>query len=282
MDQTLSGMGLGLQSVRALRVDASERKGKSARPLSLSAVVPADVRLSLVPVAGAPAWGRAFHELGHALHAAHVRDQPFELGKLGNPVPAKATALLFEGLLRDTTWLEKVAGVPAARAAELAELSHSRRLLELRRAAGKVQLGLACGAAAPAELRAAWPGTLGRALGLGTSELDLTHAELDREDFLESADALRAAVLAAQLQQQLRTRFGEDWWARPEAGAWLKVIWAHGNGLGPGELARAAGETGLDPAALLTGLGSALKVPVEFPAAAPPDEPAAPPWASGT
>jgi len=281
LDQTLAGLGLRLASVRALQVDASERKGKNARPLSLPAVVPTDVRLSLVPAAGAPAWARAFHEVGHALHAAHVRNQPFELGKLGNPVPAEATALLFEGLLQDATWLEKVAGVPAARAAEFAELARSRKLLELRRSAGKVQLGLASGAATPVEVRTAWPRTLGRALGLGASAQDLAHAALDLEDFLESADHLRASVLAAQYAQELRAHFGVEWWSHAEAGTWLRTGWAHGNALSAGELARAAGAPGLDPAPLLTELGAALKVPVDFPAEAPPDLPAAPPWTTG-
>jgi hypothetical protein len=268
--------------VKGLSLDVGERKGKNPRPLALSAVVPTDVRLSVVPGNGAFAWGRAFHELGHALHSAHVRGQPFELAKLGPGVPGEASALLVELLVEDAVWLDKIAGVPSAKAAEQAELAASRRLLELRRAAGKVLLGLRCGAEPGEEPRDAWGLTVGRALGVKPTAEDLARAELDLEDFLESADALRAAVLAAQLQSQLKSRHGSEWWSQPGAGALLRQSWAQGNALPVGAMAQAWGEPRLDPAALLSTLGATLKIPVEVMADALPEDAHPPAWAAET
>ncbi|MEN9798099.1 MAG: hypothetical protein RL653_1795 [Pseudomonadota bacterium] len=281
-EQTFAPLGMAPSRVKGLALDVGERKGKNPRPLALSAVVPTDVRLSVVPGNGASAWGRALHELGHALHAVHVRGQPFELAKLGPGVTGEASALLLEMLLEDPAWLENIAGVPALKAAEHAELAASRRLLELRRAAGKVLLGLRCGADPAEEPAAAWGATVGRALGVKPTPEDLARAELDLEDFLESADALRAAVLAAQLQSQLKARHGAEWWTQPGAGDLLRQTWAHGNALHAGALVQSWGEPRLDPAALVTTLGARLQVPVEVVADALPEDAHPPAWAAET
>lgn len=281
-EQTFAPLGMAPSQVKGLSLDVGERKGKNPRPLALPAVVPTDVRLSVVPGNGAASWGRAFHELGHALHAAHVRGQPFELAKLGPGVTGEASALLLEMLVEDPAWLEKVAGVPAERAAEYGELAASRRLLELRRAAGKVLLGLRCGADPAEEAQDAWGATVGRALGVKPTEDDVARAELDLEDFLESADTLRAAVLAGQLQSQLRARHGAEWWTQPAAADLLKRYWAHGNALHAGVVSQAWGEPRLDPAALLSMIGATLKVPVDVVAEALPEDAHPPAWAAET
>jgi hypothetical protein len=281
-EQTFAPLGMAPSRVKGLTLDVGERKGKNPRPLALSAVVPTDVRLSVVPGNGASSWGRALHELGHALHASHVRGQPFELSKLGPGVTGEASALVVEQLVEDPVWLEKLAGVPALKAAEYAELASSRRLLELRRTAGKVLLGLRCGMDPAEEAPNAWGATVGRALGVKPTPEDLARAELDLEDFLESADALRAAVLAAQLQSQLKARHGAEWWNQSAAGNLLRQSWASGNALPAGTVAQSWGEPRLDPAALLSTLGAALKISVEVAADALPEDAHPPAWAAET
>lgn len=39
---------------------------------------------------------------------------------------------------------------------------------------------------------------------------------------------LRAWALEVEWRSELEERFGRDWFARPEAGAWLRRIWAQG------------------------------------------------------
>ncbi len=91
---------------------------------------------------------------------------------------------------------------------------------------------------------------------------DEARAELDREEFLASADYLQAFVLAAQLEQQLRGRFGLAWWQEAAAGDWVRKLLAPGNSETASGLAHAMGLEGLDVEAFLarvpTTLGGAL------------------------
>jgi hypothetical protein len=48
---------------------------------------------------------------------------------------------------------------------------------------------------------------------------------------------LRAWALEALWREALRERFGERWFTRAEAGAWLRGLWAQGQRLGAEELA---------------------------------------------
>jgi hypothetical protein len=73
---------------------------------------------------------------------------------------------------------------------------------------------------------------------------------LPRDPLLRSADGLRAALLAAQLESALAARGTAPWWRQPGTGPWLAGLWAGGSALGPEDLARAAGLPGIDPAPL--------------------------------
>ena len=91
---------------------------------------------------------------------------------------------------------------------------------------------------------------LSRALCRPVTAEDAARWPLPRDPLLRSADALRATLLAAQLEAALSGRGGQPWWRQPETGPFLAGLWAGGSARTPEELARAAGLGGIDPAPL--------------------------------
>ena len=95
--------------------------------------------------------------------------------------------------------------------------------------------------------RGASPGAAGdgpvlaRALCRPVSAEDAARWPLPRDPLLSSADALRGALLAAQIEAALAELGGGPWWRWKGAPAWLAPIWAAGAVASPEELGRAAG-----------------------------------------
>ncbi len=112
-----------------------------------------------------------------------------------------------------------------------------------------------------------------------TFQMEMTPADSERylvdlEDFYQSADDFRAWFLAGQLQGQLKARFGPAWWKSPEAGPFLRKLFARGNAASAREIAQEFGDRRISPDVLLLRLGSTLGVPMTLPTT--PLEPAAP------
>jgi hypothetical protein len=118
---------------------------------------------------------------------------------------------------------------------------------------------------------------MGRTYGFAMTASDVARAELDREEFLASADYLQAFVLEAQLEQQLRGRFGPAWWEQKAAGDWMRGLLAPGNSVSASGLVRALGEERLGVDAFLSKLPAALGWAPPSPPASPGASPAAGP-----
>ena len=70
--------------------------------------VPAEVYLVLRPHGGQGDWTTFLHELGHALHFAHMRpDLPMEYRWLGDNSITEAYAMLFDHRMQDAGWLSR-------------------------------------------------------------------------------------------------------------------------------------------------------------------------------
>ncbi|HET9450240.1 MAG TPA: chromosome segregation protein SMC, partial [Aggregicoccus sp.] len=272
--QTLKGLGIQLEALPHVRVDARELPRKNPRPLTLAPRVPGDVRLSVRPAEGVLEQARVLHELGHLLHAAFTQEQRFELAKLGNPTVAEAWAALFEDLVEDPVWLEEQVGLTGARRNGFLAASSAHRLFLIRRAAGRLlyQLELRRRGAG-ADARALYSAIQQRTDALPMGPDDEARYLVELEDFFQSADSFRGWFLAGQLQAQLKGRFGPAWWKHAEAGEWLRALWARGNALSGRELAQAAGEPGIAPDVLLLRLGTTLGVPIRLSAVPALEEP---------
>ncbi|XXF76433.1 chromosome segregation protein SMC [Myxococcaceae bacterium GXIMD 01537] len=272
---TVAGLGIDLDKMANLRIDARAFARKNSRPLALAVEVPGDVRLSVKPGSGLLHQSRLLHELGHALHSAFTQEKRFELSKLGNPTVGEVYSSLFEDLLEDPVWLEENAGVRGEQRAQYLAISSGHKLYLLRRAAGRLLYQLELRRHENADPRALYRAILARTDGIPLTADDEARYLVDLEDFYQSADSFRAWLLAGQLQGQLKARFGPAWWHSAEAGLFLKALWAHGNGLSAREVAQSIGETSIEPDVLLLRLGTTLQVPMKLDAT-PGEEPAHP------
>jgi hypothetical protein len=254
---TLLGLGIDVSEMKNVTVDVRETPGKNPRGLVLGVVIPTDVRLSLLPVGGAKDERETLHQMGHVLSDGLSQQRRWALGKLGNRTVAEAWAFLLEDLTMDPLWLERVAGLTGEAASAWRISAAAQRLFLLRRAAGKVLFNAAVRAPG-ANAQALYRDIMARTYGFPMTPADEARAELDREEFLASADYLQAFVLASQLEQQLRGRFGPAWWESKAAGEWMRQLLAPGNSVSANAFVHAMGVDGLDVEAFVTKLPPAL------------------------
>lgn len=277
--ETLKGMGFDLAALKNIHLDVKDSPRKSSRALTLPVAVPGDIRVSLRLTGGARDQRTLFHELGHALHDGLTSEPRFELAQLGNGTVAEVFAYLFEDLVDDRLWLEQNAGLSGAEREEYLAGANAQRLYLLRRVSGRLLYQVM-----RERLPEGDPGKGLYALLLKRVDtLPLTPADearylVDADELYPAADTFRAALIAVQLEAQLRTRFGVTWWNRKEAGAFLRGLFASGDSLTPDELARAFGDPGLRPEVMVNRLLGSLRFdPTPPPPSAHPPLPLNPP-----
>ncbi|HLL55453.1 MAG TPA: chromosome segregation protein SMC [Myxococcaceae bacterium] len=265
---TLAGLGIELPKLGNYKLDSRELPTKNPRPLTLAVEVPNDIRTSIKPGAGVRDQAMLLHELGHALLYVHAKETRFELSKLGGGAVPEAFGFLLEDLVEDPLWLEEHAQLSGEKQQSYLSATAAHRLYLVRRAAGQVlyELKLRKGEGEP---KALYSAIMARTYGIPMTPDDEERFLVEQEDFFQSADNVQAWFLAAQLQSQLKTRFGVAWWRNPQAGEFLRFLWAKGNSLTAREVARMSGDEGLKTDPFIARLSHTLKVPIPLPAAMP-------------
>ena len=232
--ETLAGLGIDLDAQGNVTLDADERPTKSPRAFCSTPRVPEEIYLVVAPVGGRGDYDALFHEAGHTEHYAHVEPGlAFEHRHLGDNAVTESFAFLIEHLVADPVWLSDVLGI-----AEPEPFSgHARavKLVMLRRYAAKLACELELHSPAP-DL-GAMPETYSELLG------GATRVSWPSASWLSDVDGgfyvvcyLRAWALEMHWREHLRERFGERWYAAPEAGDWLRQLWREGQRLSAEEL----------------------------------------------
>jgi hypothetical protein len=137
----------------------------------------------------------------------------------------EAYAFLFQHLAAEPAWLGSVLGVPESR--PVTRFARAERLVFLRRYCAKLgyELELHTNHRAPAEHAADYAERLGRALRVDwPAETWLA----DVDPFFYAARYLRAWAFETHLRRHMNDRFGEHWFAEPEAGEVLRSLWGTG------------------------------------------------------
>ena len=225
--------------LRRILLDIANREGKRSRAYVYPAAVPSEIYLSVKPEGGLDDYSAFFHESGHAQHFAYEKpDLSFANALMGNNTTTETYAYLFQNLFLNRHWLVNLAGLSEAEA----RLAVQRRALEdlymLRRYASKMQfeLFLFDGVNAPGFSLALKGPKYAELLSLGCGfQYDEAGWTRDVDAGFYVADYFTAWSLEAQLREYLCQHYGtpalqgEDWYLNPEAGQFLKTLWADGN-----------------------------------------------------
>ena len=251
----VASMGVDPGAAGRIRLDVGEREGKRARAFCSPVRIPDEVYLVLRPHGGVGDWRTYLHELGHALHFAHMDGAlPFEYRWLGDNSVTEGFAMLFDHLLHDRGWLRRHATLTTAEREAFDRANAFEELLMLRRYCGKLlyELRLYDGSVPWRSLPDLYVETLTAATGLRYAGAD---AFVDVDARFYVARYLRAWQLQAVLTEALRDAFNEDWWRNPAAGPWVVgQLFAPGQRELGDELATRVAGRALSFAPLLAGL----------------------------
>ncbi|MBI5502820.1 MAG: hypothetical protein HY907_21425 [Deltaproteobacteria bacterium] len=233
LTETLLGIGIELESLPIRRKEGDF--GYGGQTLAVS--IPDDVRMMINPLPGWRVWGTLFHETGHALQGVGtaVRSPILKgyewLAGASVPAYAEGMAELLGLLVGDRAFLERRTDLTTEEIERFLALWRARSLVALRSHLADVALERALyregtdvdgveretaerflGIVRPADAPATWAATA----------------------FLAAypcymQNYVLADLIAAQVLQAVRERFGEGWLDDPAVGAFLReALWSDG------------------------------------------------------
>lgn len=243
LEATLRDLGVDVDRQPNVHLDTEERPRKTPRAFCAAVAIPGEIYLVISPHGGHDDYRALFHEAGHTQHFAHIHaDQPFAFRGLGDNSVTEGFAFFLEHLLHSAVWLRRHLGLEESET----YLSFVRfhKLYMLRRYAAKLIYEL--------ELHSERD-----VRGRGKRYADLLTAHLGAryspEDYLSDLDDgfycaryLRAWIFEAQVRATFQSRWGEEWFTQPEAGAALRDLWSAGQRRPADELVGDLGWAGLD------------------------------------
>jgi hypothetical protein len=252
LEQTLDGLALDPPGVI---LDVEQRPKKTPRAFCSPVRVPDEVYLVIARRGGRDDFETLFHEAGHAQHFAHMPAQlPMEHRYLGDNSITESFAFLFQHLTNDPAWLREKLDVMDA--GPIDAQARAAKLVFLRRYAAKLayELELHSGTADLASMPDVYATRLANAVHVDWPAASWLS---DVDPFFYAANYIRAWALETHVRRLLRERFGELWFDEPEAGDFLKTLWAEGQSMRGDELLRELTGAELDFSALLDDLALA-------------------------
>jgi hypothetical protein len=227
LQATLGDLGIDLRAQANVHLDLESRPSKSPRAFCAPIDVPEKVMLVIQPIGGKDDWEALFHEAGHTEHYAHTSaDLTLEARRLGDMAVTEGWAMLMQHLVTEPVWLNRRLDVP--RVEELARDGAVSLLFFVRRYAAKLLYEIEF-------FQSDDPKSMqDRYFELLTEALKLP---VNAESYLDDIDGsfyvigyLRSWAFEAQLREFLRSEFGNDWFARKDAGDLLRELWSLGQG----------------------------------------------------
>jgi hypothetical protein len=227
LEATLRELGIDLRAQSNVHLDLESRPSKSPRAFCAPIEIPGKVMLVIQPIGGKDDWEALFHEAGHTEHYAHTSaDLSLEARRLGDMAVTEGWAMLLQHLVTEPAWLNRRLDVP--RVDELAQDGAVSLLYFVRRYSAKLLYEIEFFQSDdPAAMRPRYVELLSDALKL----------PVNTESYLDDIDGsfyvtgyLRSWALEAQLREFLRSEFGNEWFARREAGGLLRELWSLGQG----------------------------------------------------
>ena len=241
-ERTLAGLGLELGSQNNIHLDTADRPTKNPRAHCYLPDPPREVHLVIKPVGGFEDYAAFLHEAGHAQHFANVDP---ELDYVYRALPTsyahtEVYAFLVEYLTMNRLWLVEVVGLPEEIALGVVRRKKLVEFFYTRRYAAKLgyELDFYEDPLDEARNRNLYADALSKATRFLVPAQNYLN---DVDPGYYSADYLRAWITEAMLRNHLESTYGEGWFAHPEAGAFLRELWAAGESRENEDVARLLG-----------------------------------------
>jgi hypothetical protein len=226
LEATLAGMGIDLGAQTNVHLDTEVRELKTPRAFCCPVRVPGEIYLVVLPHGGQDDYGALLHEAGHTEHFAHVTsDLAFEYRHLGDNAVTEAFAFLFDHLLLNRQWLGRHLGFHESD--DFVRFATVSDLFYLRRYAAKLsyETELHVQSGSLDAMAATYRRRISEAIMI---DVPAENYLADVDPGFYAAAYLRAWMLEGALRMMLQDRYGWEWFADPEAGAWIKRLWSLG------------------------------------------------------
>lgn len=225
LERTLSELGIDLRDQENVHLDLDARPSKSPRAFCAPIEIPGRVMLVIQPIGGKDDWAALFHEAGHTEHYAHTSESLLtEDKRFGDMAVTEGWAALLEHLVTEPAWLNRRLDVP--RPDVLAAEGAVSLLFFARRYSAKLLYEIEFFQSDDV------PSMRERYFELLSDALKIP---VNAESYLDDIDGsfyvtgyLRSWAFEAQLRDYLRSEFGNEWFARREAGDLLRELWSLG------------------------------------------------------
>ena len=225
LESSLADLGIDLRAQRNVELDLEDRPNKTPRAFCVPIEVPDRVVLVIKPQGGPDDWRALFHEAGHTEHFAHTSSSlSVEERRLGDNAVTEGWAMLIEHLTIDPVWLTRRLDFP--RPGPYAAEGAAQLLWLVRRYCAKLIYEIEFHAAPDVTaMRSRYAELLTDATKVRYTDTDYL-ADMDASFY--SSEYLRAWAFEAQLRAYLRETFGNDWFAKKQAGSLLRELWSEG------------------------------------------------------
>jgi hypothetical protein len=252
---TLTELGFDLAADERIRLDLDDRPQKNPRACVIASDPPSVVHLITRAQGGLADYQAFLHEAGHALHYAGCDPGlPYTFRRLSRDhALTEIYSFLVESLTHEPGWHAEHFALSTDEAEERAEATRFLDAFLFRRYAAKLRYELRVWAdfANATSYAQDYEQLVSRASGFRYPRENYL---ADMDDGFYSADYLRAWIRAAQVRAYLREAIGEDWWRRPETGAFLRDLFIQGTRPASEDVARKIGADPLDTDALVAEL----------------------------
>ena len=225
LEATLTDLGVDLRSQENVELDVEQRPKKSPRAFCAPIEIPGRVVLVIQPMGGADDWRALFHEAGHTEHYANTSaNLLMEEKRLGDVAVTEGWAMLMQHLTDDPAWLTKRLDFP--RPHEFEREGVTQLLYMVRRYSAKLLYEIEFHQADdPTKLSNRYVEILGDALKIDPAPADYL-SDIDSSFYVTGY--LRSWAFEAQFRTHLRERYGNDWFAKREAGSLIRELWETG------------------------------------------------------
>ncbi len=227
--------GIDINGQGKINFDTEKRDTKSPRAFCSPVKIPKEIYLVINPQGGINDYSSFLHELGHALHFAHVDGNlELEYRWFGDNSVTEGFAMTFDHLLLDKRWLSSFIQPKSERLNDYLKFACFKELVMLRRYAAKLEYEIKLNDGRGLEGK--------KDIFIETFE-GLTKIKYDKAEFLNDVDPLfycarylRAWMLQSSLHSYFTGEFGSDWFLSNSTGEILKEMWSFGQKYSADEL----------------------------------------------